>query len=432
MTARAQSSGFVLIVDDTPTNISVLAQTLRQAGLAIRIANDGVSALEQVKREQPSLILLDVQMPIMDGFETCRRLKSNSTTQDIPVIFMTALSDKASRVKGLSLGAVDYIAKPFEQDEVLARVRVHLRLKQLSEQLEQRVEERTKALQAAQIQMVQQEKLATLGQLVAGVAHEINNPMGCIANNIEPASEHIQDLVDVLNAYRQHYEQPPEEIRALLEEKDIDFAIEDLPKLLKSMWLSTERIKNISNSLRNFSRIDVDAKVLANLHEGLDSTLVILGHRLKALGDRPAIKVQKQYGDLPEMECFPSAINQVFMNILANAMDALEGTAAPEITVSTRVASEGWVQIEITDNGPGLTEMIKQRLFEPLFTTKPIGKGTGLGLSISRQIVEEKHHGKIVCVSAPGEGCKFILDLPIRMLDCEPFEKSHHQPVAVV
>ena len=435
MTARAQSSGFVLIVDDTPTNISVLAQTLRQAGLAIRIANDGVSALEQVKREHPSLILLDVQMPIMDGFETCRRLKGDSSTQDIPVIFMTALSDKASRVKGLSLGAVDYIAKPFEQDEVLARVRVHLRLKQLSEQLEQRVEERTQALQAAQVQMVQQEKLATLGQLIAGVAHEINNPMGCIANNIEPASEHIQDLVDVLNAYRQHYDPPTEEIKALLEERDIDFAIEDLPKLLKSMWLSTERIKSISNSLRNFSRVDVDARVSANIHEGLESTLVILGHRLKALGNRPEIEIIKQYGDLPEIECFPSSINQVFMNILANAMDALEETAKPTITIATKAVGADRLQVEITDNGPGLTEMIKRRLFEPLFTTKPMGKGTGLGLSISRQIVEEKHQGKITCVSAPGEGCKFILDLPVKMMEggSEAFARDiHTQPVAVV
>lgn len=415
MAAGAQSSGFVLIVDDTPTNISVLAQTLRQAGLAIRIANDGVSALEQVKREQPSLILLDVQMPIMDGFETCRRLKADSRTEDIPIIFMTALSDKTSRIKGLSLGAVDYIAKPFEQDEVLARVKVHLRLKQLSEQLEERVAERTEALQAAQIQMVQQEKLATLGQLVAGVAHEINNPMGCIANNIEPASEHVQDLVDAINAYRKHYSEPVEEVQDLLEERDIDFVIEDLPKLLTSMWLSTERIKNISNSLRNFSRVDVDAQVLADIHEGIDSTLVILGHRLKALGSRPEITVDRCYGQLPEVECFPSAINQVFMNILANAMDALEDTSAPSINITTCALGEGWVRVEIEDNGPGLTAAIKQRLFEPLFTTKPMGKGTGLGLSISRQIVEDKHQGRLTCISAPGEGCKFTIDLPIKI-----------------
>ncbi len=424
MAASVQSSEFVLIVDDTPTNISVLAQTLRQAGLAIRIANDGVGALAQIEREQPSLILLDVQMPIMDGFETCRRLKADENTRDIPIIFMTALSDKASRVKGLSLGAVDYIAKPFEQDEVLARVKVHLQLKQLTEQLEQRVEERTSELRNAQVQLVQQEKLATLGQLIAGVAHEINNPMACIANNIEPAHEYIRDLAEVLSLYQQHYSEPVPEIRNLLQERDIEFAVQDLPKLLDSMRLSTERIGHISTSLRNFSRVDTDKKVAVDLHEGLDSTLVILGHRIKSLGHRPEISIVKRYGQLPEVCCFPSSINQVFMNILANAMDALEGVDAPEILIETKRVDEGWVAVEIADNGPGLTEIIKQRLFEPLFTTKPMGKGTGLGLSISRQIVVDKHHGRIECVSAPGKGCRFVLELPVNIQESQPVAVS--------
>jgi signal transduction histidine kinase len=424
MTTSAQSPGFVLIVDDTPTNVSVLAQTLRQAGLAIRIANDGVAALEQINREQPSLILLDVQMPIMDGFETCRRLKASDHTRHIPVIFMTALSDKVSRVKGLSLGAVDYIAKPFEQDEVLARVRVHLQLKQLSEQLEQRVEERTRELQNAQVQLVQQEKLATLGELIAGVAHEINNPMACIANNIEPAHEYIKDLSDLIALYQKHYSEPVPEIEDLLENRDIEFALKDLPKLLNSMYLSIERIKNISTSLRNFSRADAAVKVAADLHEGLDSTLVILGHRIKSLGERPEIVVVKQYADLPAVDCFSSSMNQVFMNILANAMDALEGVSAPIITITTRRLEDGWVAIEVADNGPGLTESAKQRLFDPLFTTKPLGKGTGLGLSISRQIVVEQHQGHIECVSDGNSGCKFVLTLPVKAKAIAPMEAA--------
>ncbi len=413
MTASAQSSEFVLIVDDIPTNISVLAQTLRQAGLAIRIANDGVGALEQIHREQPALILLDVQMPIMDGFETCRRLKADEKTRHIPIIFMTALSDKTSRLKGLSLGAVDYIAKPFEQDEVLARVRVHLQLKQLTDRLEEKVEERTLELQNAQVQLVQQEKLATLGELIAGVAHEINNPMACITNNIDPARDYIRDLTDLIELYKAHYSEPANEINQLLQSRDIDFALEDLPKLLDSMQLSTERIKNISTSLRNFARVDVDQKVPVDLHEGLDSTLVILGHRIKAVGDRPSITIVKQYGALPEVPCFPSSINQVFMNILANAIDALEGIAEPSITITTKPIENDWIAIEIADNGPGLTEVIKQRLFEPLFTTKPMGKGTGLGLSISRQIIIDKHQGRIECFSEPNKGCRFVLELPI-------------------
>jgi signal transduction histidine kinase len=416
MTTSAQSSGFVLIVDDTPTNVSVLAQTLRQAGLAIRIANDGVAALEQINREQPSLILLDVQMPIMDGFETCRRLKANESTRHIPIIFMTALSDKVSRVKGLSLGAVDYIAKPFEQDEVLARVQVHLQLKQLTEQLEKRVEERTYELQNAQVQLVQQEKLATLGELIAGVAHEINNPMACIANNIEPAHEYIKDLSELLRLYEKHYSEPVLEISEFLESKDIGFVLKDLPKLLNSMHLSVERIKSISVSLRNFSRADATVKVATDLHEGLESTLVILGHRIKSLGERPEIVIQRQYAELPAVECFSSSINQVFMNILANAMDALEGLSNPVIIITTRCIENDWVAIEISDNGPGLTETAKQRLFDPLFTTKPVGKGTGLGLSISRQIIVEQHQGRIECISDGNNGCKFVLVLPVRAM----------------
>jgi signal transduction histidine kinase len=420
MTTSAQSPGFVLIVDDTPTNVSVLAQTLRQAGLAIRIANDGVAALEQISREQPSLILLDVQMPIMDGFETCRRLKANDYTRHIPIIFMTALSDKVSRVKGLSLGAVDYIAKPFEQDEVLARVRVHLQLKQLSEQLEQRVEERTRELQNAQVQLVQQEKLATLGELIAGIAHEINNPMACIANNIEPAHEYVKDLSHLIGLYQKHYSEPVPEIEELLENRDIEFVLKDLPNLLNSMQLSVERIKSISVSLRNFSRADAAVKVACDLHEGLESTLAILGHRIKSLGERPEISVVRRYGDLPAVECFSSSLNQVFMNILANAIDALEGVSAPAITLTTRCLDNGWVAIEIADNGSGLTEITKQRLFDPLFTTKPIGKGTGLGLSISRQIIVEQHQGRIECVAEGDRGCKFVLTLPVRAIATAP------------
>lgn len=415
MTATAQSSDFVLLVNDTPTDISGLAQTLRQAGLSIRIANDGASALAQAQRDLPSLVLLDVQMPVMDGFETCRRLKLAEETCHIPIIFITALSDKANRIKGLSLGAVDYIAKPFEQDEVLAKVRAHLQLKQRTDNLKQRVRERTQELENAQIQLMQQEKLATLGQLIAGVAHEINNPMACIANNVEPAHEYIRDLTELIGLYRQHYSEPVASIDRLIEDRDIDFALEDLPKLLNSMKLSTERIKNISTSLRDFSRVDEKDRTPINIHHGLESTLVILGHRIKAIGNRPAIAINKHYGEIPDVYCFSSSINQVFMNILANAIDALEGTQQPAIAITTKQESDSWVVIEIEDNGPGLSEVIKQRLFEPLFTTKPIGKGTGLGLSISRQIVVDKHQGRIDCVSAPGEGCRFVIELPINV-----------------
>lgn len=413
MPARVQSADFILIVDDTPTNISVLAQTLKQADLSIRIANDGLSAIAQVKKAHPALILLDVQMPGIDGFETCRRLKADLATQHIPIIFMTALSDEVNRVQGLTLGAVDYITKPFAQAEVLARVKVHLKIKQLTDQLSAQVEAQSRSLEDKQSQLIEQEKMAALGQLMAGVAHEINNPMGCIANNIEPAKEYVQDLADIIGLYQQ---QGPAnaEIESLWEERDVDFALADLPKLLDSMALSIERIKGISRSLRSFSRGDVNDPVPFDIHQGLDSTLIILGHRLKASGQhRAVVQVDKRYGNLPMVSCFPSSMNQVFMNVLANALDALELVDEPKIEIITEVINANWVRLEIVDNGPGLDEEARSRLFEPLFTTKPVNKGTGLGLSISHEIVVNKHQGRLDCISTPGRGCRFVIVLPV-------------------
>lgn len=414
------NSGFILIVDDNPTNLSVLAYALKGAGFSIRIATDGQSAIEQIQDELPELILLDVQMPGIDGFETCKRLKANPTTQDIPIIFMTALADVKSKVKGLSLGAVDYITKPFEQEEVLVRVRIHLQLRHLTktlqqwnENLEQQVVERTSALQKAQVQLVQQEKLATLGQLVAGVAHEINNPMSCIVSNITPASRYLTDIKTAIELYQKYYPQPVPEISQVLEELDIDFCLDDLSKILNSMKLSADRIQNILVSLRRFSRSDSTKKILVNLHDGIDSSLIILQHRLKGMSSRPGIDIIKEYGELPAIECYPGPLNQVFMNILANAIDALEERAEPAITIKTELLAQKWVKVQIVDNGSGIAEDLQLKLFEPLFTTKPVGKGTGLGLSISRQIVEEKHGGKIELSSEVGKGTCVSILIPI-------------------
>ncbi|RUT09924.1 hypothetical protein DSM106972_004190 [Dulcicalothrix desertica PCC 7102] len=423
-------TSFILIVDDNPTNLSVLAQTLRSEGFAIRIAPDGVSALQQLEEVYSSvaLILLDVQMPGIDGFETCRRLKANPQTHDIPVIFMTALADTESKVKGLSLGAVDYITKPFEGEEVLARIRIHLQMRELTKQLqksstllEQRVTERTSALQSAQVQLVQQEKFATIGQLIAGVAHEINNPVGCIVNNVAPAHEYLNSLINIFHLYQKHYPDPAPEIEQALINEDIDFVLKDLAKLIESVQVSALRIKDISVTLRSFSRNDSTTKVLADIHEGIDSTLLILQHRLKASGKRPAIQVIKQYGDLPQIKCYPGLLNQVLMNLLANAIEALEEGMEnqqefiPQINIHTQVSntSTPCITIQIADNGIGMSEQIKQRLFEPLFTTKPADKGTGLGLSIARQIIEDKHNGRLTCSSQLGRGTEFIISLPI-------------------
>ena len=441
----------ILVVDDNPTNLEVLSEALLDAGFEVGVATSGEGALKQIQYNPPDLVLLDVMMPPgIDGFETCHRLKSNPATSKIPVIFMTALSEPTDKVKGLSIGAVDYITKPFQQEEVLARVRIHLQLrhlnqvlsdqnhqlKELTENLEKTVAERTAALQQTQVHLVQSEKLSSLGQLVAGVAHEINNPVGCISSNLAPAKEYVTDITCILQRYQERY--PDAELVAEAEAVDLEFAMEDLPKILLSIETGATRIREISTSLRNFSRSDTTCLVVADLHEGLDSTLMILQHRLKACGDRPEIQVVKQYDHLPAIECYPGQINQVWMNLLSNAIDALEEqiqngaipasqhepenqatthqltSKTPTITIRTEQTDESCVRVCITDNGPGIPETILENLFNPFFTTKSVGKGTGLGLSISRQIIQEKHHGNLWCTSKIGDGSEFWIELPVQ------------------
>ncbi len=408
-------SDFILLVDDNPTNLAVLKKSLKITGFKTRLESSGERAIAIAQAEPPSLILLDIQMPGIDGFETCCRLKADPTTAQVPIIFMTALSDTESKVKGLSLGAVDYITKPFEQEEVIARVQTHLRMQELTQQLqqmnatlEQRVIERTAMLQKMQIQAVQQEKLATLGQLMAGVAHEMNNPLNCIASNLTPLKEYAESLEQF---WQRLTLSPP--LQEMAEDLDLDFIMSDMPKLIGSMQVSSDRIKEISTSIRVFARTDSTTTILTNLHEGIDGSLLILHHRLKAVGARPEIRMILDYGDLPLIPCYPGPINQVFMNLLSNAIDAVEQVAAPMISITT-TATEDSIKISISDNGFGMGETVREHLFEPFFTTKNAEHGTGLGLPISRQIVEEKHGGQLLCHSVEGEGTEFTITLPLR------------------
>ncbi|MGD1699952.1 sensor histidine kinase [Dapis sp. BLCC M229] len=412
---------FILIVDDNSTNLSVLSEALSGAGFRFRVAMDGESALTLVERNHPELILLDVQMPGIDGFETCRRLKENPATKSIPIIFTTALADIESKAKGFALGAVDYIPKPFDQAEVIARVKVHLQLKHLTESLEEQVRDRTTALQKAQVQLVQQEKLSSLGEMIAGIGHELNNPINFIVSNIEPLQEHITGISEILHLYQQEYARPSPKLKDAIEDLDLEFVLKDMAKILESLTLGAEMIEKISTSLRTFSRSDSETKSLANLHECLDSTLMILQHRLKGQGDRPQIQVFRAYGSLPSVLCYPGQMNQVFMNILANAIDALDEAIVqgkmqervPQIKITTKITSEERIVIQIADNGTGIPESIQERLFEPMFTTKPVSKGTGLGLAIAHQIVVEKHNGTLSINSQLGEGTVFVIEIPV-------------------
>lgn len=292
-----------------------------------------------------------------------------------------------------------------------------LQLKLQTQQLQQALEE----LQQAQLRLVHSEKMSSLGQLVAGLAHEINNPVNFIHGNLDYLNEYVQNLLHLIQTFQRCYPEPSKPVQTEIETIDLDFIQTDLPRLLNSMRVGTDRIRDIVRSLRNFSRLDEAEVKLVDIHEGIDNTLLILQHRLKPRPNQPTIAIVKDYDDLPAVECYPGQLNQVFMNILSNAIDVLEEKNpnrsidfTPTIKIQTKAIAHQWVLITISDNGLGMSQDTQRRIFDPFFTTKPIGQGTGLGLSISYQIIVEQHVGQINCFSQPGQGTKFEIQIPMR------------------
>jgi len=281
------------------------------------------------------------------------------------------------------------------------------------------------------LEIIQAEKMSGLAKMVGGIAHEINNPMNFICANLSHVNEYSQNLIEMIALYQNHYPQPHPEIAASVEELELDFLLEDLPQILQSMENGTERIKKIVESLRAFSRLDEAEMKPADIHQGIESTLMILSPRLEARSDRPQIEVIKDYGQLPKVYCAPGQLNQVFMHLLVNAIDAVEEylshtklpeTLAPDIQpnqsgqirISTQVEDEQWVKISIANSGASIPAKIKEKIFDPFFTTKPVGQGNGLGLAISYQIIVEKHQGQICCISEPGQGAEFMVKIPLK------------------
>lgn len=644
----------ILLVDDNPQNLRLLRTMLKEYGYKVRATLSGGLALKAVEVVQPDLILLDINLPDMKGYEVCKTLKADQNTADIPVIFVSALDEVLDKVKAFEVGGVDYITKPFDVHEVIVRIRNQLtrffqkkqlieQQKQLTEQNSQlqllltttkaineasdfqsaleatlcqvcekigwdfgefwipndndatgfeqgnswyasdetfaefirnsksfslitnknlldqicltkqphwltdvsveqgdlfirsqlakevglraclgipivfddqvlavlvffkkeakepeprlielvnalgtqlsslivrkrsesalrilsqlereralQLEQALKELQNTQAKLVQHEKMASLGQLIAGVAHEINNPTSFIYGNIYQANEYAQDLLYLLKLYQRNYPNPVEEISEQLNDIELDFIAEDFPKLMASMKEGANRINGIVLSLKNFSRLDEAHCKKVNIHEGIDNTLLILQHRLKQQSRRCEIQVFKEYGELPLVGCYPGQLNQVFMNLLSNAIDALESSnigvletedsltntkkigaevegtqeqmerdseplcmvfkesdGQPEtayIRIITEVVETDTVAIRIFDNGSGISAEDVPKIFDPFFTTKPPGKGTGLGLSISYQIIVEKHKGELNCYSTLGQGTQIVIKLPI-------------------
>ena len=446
-----ETNGRIVVVDDTPANLHLLSQLLEEYQYEVRAFPSAKFALMGMRKFIPELILLDITMPHIDGYQMCELLKEDTQLHDIPVIFISALDEVFDKVKAFSVGGVDYITKPVQAEEVLARVETHLQLfrlqqmlkqtnfmqsqqlanqnrqlKTLNQQLEktnQELQEKYLQLEDTQLQLIQQEKMVTLGQLVAGVGHEINNPLGFVAVNIEMVHGYVEDLLEILDDYQEELPQPSSALVEKMEQKDLGFIIDDFPKIVVSMKKGIDRLKQISLSLRTFARRDTDEKQEFNLHEGLDSAILILKYRLKANRQRPEIQVVREYGESDLIRCYPGPLNQVFLNLLANAIDAIDEriqeesaarveAASGSIAIATELDAERAI-IRIRDNGMGMSAQVREQMFQQGFTTKEVGKGTGLGMAIVRSIVEDKHGGAIAYKSEVGVGTEFELTLPV-------------------
>jgi two-component system, NtrC family, sensor kinase len=386
--------------------------SVRDRGLLIAIIAGTVGILLAL------LVSRSITNPLKELVRVTKHIAGGDLTQRIQIDTRDELSVLAYAFNDMASQLQQTLALLEKQNEEL-----EMRVKKRTEELSQALQN----LQHTQAQLVHSEKMSGLGQLVAGVAHEINNPVSFIHGNLTHAEEYTQQLLGLLDLYEQHIPNPPPEIQEEIEAIDIDFLKEDMPKVLNSMEIGSQRIKDIVLSLRNFSRLDEADFKEVDIHEGIDNTLMILGHRLKAQPQRSAIEVIKKYSNLPQVECYAGQMNQVFMNILSNAIEVLEESLIrglmpkdkgqvtnAQICIYTERINNNRIAIRIADNGLGMSEETRSKIFNPFFTTKAVGKGTGLGLSISYQIVVEKHGGKFFCHSAPGQGAEFVIEIPIQ------------------
>ncbi|PHR23960.1 MAG: hybrid sensor histidine kinase/response regulator [Desulfotalea sp.] len=424
----------ILIVDDNPNNLQVLGHLLKQENFSVAVSQDGQQALDYIAKKHPDIVLLDVMMPGMDGIEVCERIKANERSRQIPVLFITALSDSEDKMRGFRAGGHDYITKPFLKEEVLARVRAvvdrlqveaELRksrkaLKEINENLEQKVVERTENLRKLQLQLVLQEKMASIGQLAAGLAHELNNPINFVYTNFTTLEENINDFFHIFVGYRRLIEKQDlaggdlADLELLHEDEKrahVDFVLGDIEALFAESREGFKRITWIITSLGNFSRSEqAEEKTTSDLNRAIEDTLVITRNEYKY-----HCEVETELGNIEPLICIPQQINEVLVNLVVNAAHAIKGqkrASKGKIQIKTYM-QDTTVCCEIQDDGPGVPDGIKMRIFEPFFTTKDVGKGTGLGLSISYDIIVNKHSGDFVVQDAEGGGTIFIIRIPL-------------------
>jgi len=419
-------TGTIMVVDDKPANLKLLGSILKEKGYTIRIFTRGDLALKSAVSDPPDLILLDVTMPGMDGYEVCRELKKQSLTKDVPVVFISALTETDDKIRAFKSGGVDYITKHFQVEEVHARVEIHLTLKRIKADLEDKNRTLAQAfdeLKKAQQVLVQSEKMAALGVLVAGIAHEINNPVNFIKSSTLGLLKDIQDIERLLETYGRYERMESQResdavIRQVKQDIDFEILVREIPDMVSNILEGVRRTEEIVNSLRSYSRMSDTARQATDLREILEQSLAILRNRYSN-----RIDIIREYREIPSIPVHPGKLMQVFINIISNAIDAFETGVIQEsgqkyrenrITLKTEPCTRdgsSWVKIQIEDNGPGIPPALLSRIFDPFFTTKDVGKGTGLGLSISIGIVNE-HNGIIEVESNENSGAVFSIFLP--------------------
>jgi two-component system, NtrC family, sensor kinase len=426
--AKPIAEASILIVDDEVVNRALLKAMLATDGYGTVEAASGEEALRRVEQKPPDLILLDVMMPGMSGFDVAERLKGNARTRNIPIIIVTALDDHDSRMTALSKGAEEFLSKPVDRSELTARVRNLVRLKRYQDYLaehalvlESQVEEHSRQLAAAntrlgeaQQRLFQAEKLASIGQLAAGVAHEINNPIAFVSGNLDSLQVDVSSLLRLIDAYAEmeallpDAEPAKENLRQLKGSVDLAYLRADLPQLILESKAGVQRVAQIVKNLMDFSSAERPQEwVCVDLRQCMDKTLDVAANLIKS-----HIDVVREYGEIPLVECLPPQLEQVFLNLLVNAAQAIPEGTHGVITVGAG-AAENEVWVEVRDTGCGIPPSDMKHLFDPFFTTKPQGVGTGLGLSIAYGIVE-LHHGRIEVESQVGSGSRFRVVLPLR------------------